>query len=230
MELWHKVKILWPLLFLLPGCSGNRDLKVSQPTPPHAKVEQAQGEGESSKGGLFVLLPEPNGQAGSIRVANAGGSQILDKAGDMTWVESFNRPPSAPRPLDEKEVANIFGDALSAQPDLPPRFVYFTLWFESDKTKLTHVSEETPSEILRTIKIRKPKEIHIVGHADRMGTDSYNLKLSSRRANFVRDFLTAKGIKSSVLFVSFQGESRLLVNTDDEVAEPLNRRVEVIIR
>lgn len=229
MKLWHRVQILWPLLFLLAGCSGNRELKVS-PSAPHAKVEQAKSAAEDSKGDLFVLLPELNGKAGSIRVANAGGSQILDKPGDTTRVEDFNRPPIAPRLLDEKGVASIFGDALSAQPDLSPRFVSFTLWFESDRTKLTYVSKETLPEILRTIKIRKPKEIHIVGHTDRVGTDSYNLKLSSRRANFVRDFLTFKGIKSSVLFVSFQGESRPLVYTEDEVAEPLNRRVEVMIR
>ena len=194
MKLWPRVQILWPLLFLLAGCSGNRDLKVS-PSAPHAKVEQAQGEAESSKGDLFVLLPEPNGKAGSIRVANAGGSQILDKPGDMTRVEDFNRPPIAPRPLDEKGVASIFGDALSAQPDLTPRFVSFTLWFESDKTRFANGSKETLLEILRTIKIRKPKEIHIVGHTDRVGTDSHNLILSSRRANFVRDFLTSKGIQ-----------------------------------
>ena len=229
MKLWHRVRILWPLLFLLAGCSGNRDLKVS-PSAPYAKVEQAQGKAEISKGDLFVLLPEANGKTGSIRVANAAGSQILDKPGDTTRVEDFSRPPIAPRPLDEKGIASIFGDALSAQPDLTPRFVSFTLWFQSNKTKLTDVSRETLPEILRTIKIRKPTEIHIVGHTDRVGTDSHNLKLSSRRANFVRDFLTSKGIKPSVLFVSFQGESMPLVFTEDEVAELLNRRVEVMIR
>ncbi len=229
MKLWHRVQILWPLLFLLVGCSGNRDLKVSI-SAPHAKVEQAQGKAESPKGDLFVLLPEPNGKAGSIRVVNAGGSQILAKPGDMTRVEDFTRSPIEPLPLDEKEVASIFGDALSAQGDLTHRFVSYTLWFESDKTKFTDGSKETLAEILRTIKIRIPQEIHIVGHTDRVGTESHNLKLSSRRADFVRRFLNSKGINSSVLFVSFQGESRPLVYTEDEVAEPLNRRVEVMIK
>jgi len=229
MKLWHKVQILWPLLFLLAGCGGNRGLKVS-PSVPLAKIEPAQGAPENSKGDLFVLLPEPNGKAGSIRVANARGVQILDKPGDMTRVEDFNRPPIAPLPLEEKEVTSIFWDALSAQPDLTPRFVSFTLWFKNNKAKPTAVSKKTLPEILRTIKIRKPKEIHIAGHTDRVGTDSYNLTLSLRRANFVRDFLTSKGIKSSILFVSFHGESRPLVYTEDEVVEPLNRRVEVMIR
>ena len=229
MKLWHRFQILWFLLFLIAGCNGNRDLKVS-PSAPYAKVEQAQGKAEISKGDLFVLLPEANGKTGSIRVANAAGSQILDKPGDTARVEDFSRPPIAPRPLDEKGIASIFGDALSAQPDLIHRFVSFTLWFESNKTKLTDASKETVPEILRVIKIRKPKEIYVVGHTDRVGTDSHNQKLSSRRANFVRDFIISKGIKSSILFGSFQGESRPLVYTEDEVAEPLNRRVEVMIR
>jgi outer membrane protein OmpA-like peptidoglycan-associated protein len=229
MKLLHRVQTLWPLLFLLAGCSGNREWKASPSAPP-AKVENAQSPAENSKGDFFVLLPDPNGKAGAIRVANAVGAQLLSKPGDMTRVEDFNRPPSAPRPLDEKEVDSIFGDALSAQPELTSRFVSFTLWFKSGKTKLTDVSKETLPEILKTIIIRKPTEIHIVGHTDRVGTDSHNLKLSSRRANFVRDFLTSQGIKPNVFFVSFQGESRPLVYTEDEVAEPLNRRVEVMIK
>jgi outer membrane protein OmpA-like peptidoglycan-associated protein len=200
------------------------------PSVPYAEVEQPQAEPESSKGDLFVLLPEPDGKAGSIRIANAGGYQILDKPGDTTRVEDFNSPPVSPQALDEKGIASIFGDALAAQPDLTPRFQSFTLWFISDKTRLTDVSKKTLPEVLRTVQARKPREIHIAGHTDRLGTGQHNLKLSSRRANFVRDFLISKGIQSSVLFVSFWGESRPLVNTEDEVAEPLNRRVEVTIR
>ncbi len=229
MKLRHRIWILWPLSFLLVGCSINRDPKVS-PSAPYAKVEQAKSEVGIAKGDLFVLLPEPNGKTGSICVANSAGSQRLTKPGDTTRVEDFNRPPIALRPLGEKGVASIFGDALSAQPDLNDRFVSLTIWFESDKTKPTNASKETLSEILGTIKIRKPKEIYIVGHTDRVGTDSHNLTLSLRRANFVRDFLISSGIKSSVLFVSFHGEWRPLVYTEDEVAKPLNRRVEVIIR
>jgi outer membrane protein OmpA-like peptidoglycan-associated protein len=229
MKVWPRVPIVLLTLFLLAGCSANRDLNVTPPAP-QVKVEQAQVEAERSKGDLFVLLSEPDGKAGAIRVVTAGGSQILDKAGDTTRVEDFNKPPMAPRPLDEKRIASIFGEALSAQPDLTPRFVSFTLWFESDKTKLTDVSKETLPEVLRTVQIRKAREIYIVGHTDRVGTDSHNLKLSSRRANFVRNFFASKGIKSSVFVVSFLGESKPLVYTEDEVPEPLNRRVEIIIR
>jgi outer membrane protein OmpA-like peptidoglycan-associated protein len=229
MKSWNRVEVLWTLLLVLAACSGNRDLKVSPSTPP-TKVEEAQPAAETPRGDLFILLPEPNGRAGSIRVATMAGSQILDKPGDTIRVEDSKRPPMIIQPLDEKGVASIFGDALAAQPDLTFRFVAFTLWFERNKPQLTEASRKTLTEILRTIQIRRPTEIHIVGHTDRVGTYQHNLKLSSRRADCVRDFLISKGVKSSVLFVSFQGESMPLVDTEDEVAEPLNRRVEVMVR
>lgn len=229
MKSWNRVQVLWTLLLVLAACSVNRDLKVSPSTPP-AKVEQARPAAETPRGDLFVLLPEPNGKAGSIRVATMAGSQVLDKPGDTIRVENSKRPPMILQPLDEKGVASIFGDALAAQPDLASRFVAFTLWFERNNPRLTQASSETLTEILRTIQIRRPTEIHIVGHTDRVGTYPHNLKLSSRRADSVRDFLISQGVESSVLFVSFQGESMPLVDTEDEVAEPLNRRVEVMVR
>jgi outer membrane protein OmpA-like peptidoglycan-associated protein len=232
MKVWYEFQIFWLMLFLLTGCSANRDLKVAQPEPeaPQTKVEQVQVEARQPKEDVFILLPEPDGKVGAIRVTNAGGSQILDKSGDTTRVKDFNRPPSAPQPLDEKEIGGIFAEAIAAQPDLSPRFVSFTLWFESDKTKLTDPSKKALPEILRAVKIRQSREIHIVGHTDRVGTDLHNLKLSSRRANFVKDFFLSKGIKSSVLLVSALGESKPLVYTEDGVAEPINRRVEIMIR
>jgi outer membrane protein OmpA-like peptidoglycan-associated protein len=233
MNASSRVQILWLLLFLVAGCSGSRDLKVSPPPAPAApqtKVEAAPPAAQSPGGELFVLLPEADGKAGSIRVATAAGVQVLDRPGEATRVEDGSRPPTPRQSLDGKEMAGIFREALAAQPEESPRFVSFTLWFENDTSKLAEISRYTLPEILKTIRTRKPSEIHITGHTDRVGTDLHNLKLSSKRANFVKASLIARGIQSSVLFVSCLGESRPLVYTEDEVAEPLNRRVEVMIR
>ncbi len=191
-------------LFLLTGCGVKRD--------------------------LIVLLPDPDGKVGAIRVTTKGGSQILDRSGYSVNVEDFNKRPIAPRPMAEDEITGAFGPALSAQPNLTGRFISFLLFFESDTTELTHKSKELLPEIVRTIQSRRSKEIYLVGHTDRVGTELYNLKLSSRRAYYIRDLLVSNGIKSSVFDVSFHGESMPLVSTEDEVAEPRNRRVEVIVR
>jgi outer membrane protein OmpA-like peptidoglycan-associated protein len=110
------------------------------------------------------------------------------------------------------------------------RFILFILYFEHDATQLTYESKDSLADVLKTIKYRKPSEVYIVGHTDLVGKEEYNLALSSKRANYVRDLLVSNGIKPNSLFVTFYGKSRPLVPTLDEVPEPRNRRVEVIVR
>jgi outer membrane protein OmpA-like peptidoglycan-associated protein len=69
----------------------------------------------------------------------------------------------------------------------------------------------------------------LFGHGDRAGTDDYNLALSRRRAEAVRDYLLDRGISAGAIerIESF-GETRLMVDTADGVAHPQNRRVEIL--
>ena len=159
-----------------------------------------------------------------------GGPKILDKPGYAVVIEDFNHPPSAPQPIDEKEITDVFGPALSTLPDPANRFVLVILYFERDTTKLTHESKDLPAEILRTIKRRQSNQVYVVGHTDLVGKEAYNTRLSQRRANYVRDLLVSSGVNPDTLFVSFYGKARPLVPTEDEVPEPRNRRVEVIVR
>jgi outer membrane protein OmpA-like peptidoglycan-associated protein len=163
-------------------------------------------------------------------VTTKGGSQALERPGYVTQIEDISKPPAVPKPLDESEIMSVFGPALSGQPDPTGRYISFLLYFVRNTSNLTHESREVLSEVTRTIKNRKSNEVYVVGHTDRVGTEEYNRELSSRRANYVRDQLVFKGIKSGTLFVSFYGEEKPLVKTEDEVPEPLNRRVEVIVR
>jgi len=204
MKSWNNGFLSWTVFCLLVGCSANRD--------------------------LIVLLPDPDGRVGAIQVTTKGGSQILDQPGYATQVHDFRQPPTAPQPIEETTITSIFGKALSAQPDPGDRFNSFILLFESDTTELRQESKELLFAIVKTIKNRQAKEIYVVGHTDRVGTELYNAGLSAKRANYVRDWLILSGIKSSSIFVSFHGETKPLVPTEDEVAEPLNRRVEVMVR
>lgn len=185
---------------------------------------------QRAKRDLIVLLPDPDGKVGNVTVTAQGGSQILDKPGYATEVENLNKTPASPRPLNEKEIKDVFGSALSAQPDLSDRFLLFILYFEHDTTKLTHESKDLFLEVLINIKNRKSNEVYVVGHTDLVGTEGYNKELSLKRASYVRELFVSNGIKPGALFVSYYGKSRPLVPTKDETPEPRNRRVEVIVR
>ena len=69
--------------------------------------------------------------------------------------------------------------------------------------------------------------IQLVGHTDTSGSDSYNQKLSMRRANVVRDAMVERGVDPNLMVVNHRGENELLVDTDDGVREPANRRTEI---
>lgn len=207
MKQWSNVLAVLIFFCLLTGCGAHR-----------------------AKRDLIVLLPDPDGKIGVVTVTTKGGSQILDKPRYATEVEDLNKPPIAPKPVTENEITHVFGPALSAQPDPAGRFISFLLYFEHNSTKLTKESKKLFPEILGTIKDRKSDEVYVVGHTDLVGTEGYNIELSSKRANYVRDLLVSGNIKLGALAVSFYGKTRPLVPTENGVPEPRNRRVEVIVR
>ncbi len=223
-KLWDTLFAVLVLFCLLMGCSQNRDLVVPSP------ASQDEPTPSLPKRDLIVLLPDPDGRVGSLQVTTEGGSLWLDKGGYGTEVEQGGSPPTEPKPLPEGEIMGLFGPALSAEPDLGERFVSFILYFESDTIKLTDQSTKMLPEIVNAIKRRKITEIYLVGHTDRLGTEAYNMGLSSRRATYVRDLLVSKGIASKAMVVSYHGEAMPAVPTEDEVPEPRNRRVEIFIR
>ncbi|GJL62169.1 MAG: hypothetical protein NPIRA04_08230 [Nitrospirales bacterium] len=175
---------------------------------------------------LVVLLESPDGTVGSIQVANAAGSQQLDKAGQAISLGSSEQALPEPFMLKEEDILEAFKDALQAKPEKP---ITYTLHFESD-TNLSQESQQLLPDIFSAIAERASPDISIIGHSDRAGSDEYNYKLSLRRATTVFDAFVRTGINPKLMEVTSHGENNPIVKTPDGVSEPLNRRVEIIIR
>ena len=71
------------------------------------------------------------------------------------------------------------------------------------------------------------RSVRIIGHTDRTGSPAARRHISLRRAEAVRDLLIARGIPARLLAASGAGDSQPLVETEDNVREPMNRRVEI---
>jgi outer membrane protein OmpA-like peptidoglycan-associated protein len=179
------------------------------------------------KKNLVVLLPDPDGKVGKIEVSNKGGTQSLTEPRQATEIKTADVSPSSPVSMKQEEVVKIFGDALSAQPDAPLRFL---LYFQSGTTELTEESQRQVSEILAAIEVRKSKDVSIVGHTDRVGSTETNYRLGLERAESIKSILLSKGVDPSGIEVTSHGEDNPLVKTEDEVAEPRNRRIEITVR
>ncbi len=71
------------------------------------------------------------------------------------------------------------------------------------------------------------ENISITGHADNVGSDEINTRLSRKRAEKVRDILVRKGVPSDQISVDFKGESQPVASNDTETGRQENRRAEV---
>lgn len=176
---------------------------------------------------LVVLLPEADGSVGEVIVTTPEGSQTLSAAGEATGVDAAGEKPVAAFALPEEELQAAFGDAIRAQPTLP---VTFILYFETGGAVLKSESAEQLPEVAQAVKARPVPDVSVIGHTDRVGSNTVNVPISLERANTVRDLLVQEGIDPAVIEVTSHGEDNPLVATEDEVAEPRNRRVEVTVR
>jgi OOP family OmpA-OmpF porin len=176
---------------------------------------------------LFVLLPDRDGKIGQIEVSTSVGSQRLDKLWESTEVVSPDRIPGRPKVMDEKEARNIFKDALEAQPKPPAVFI---IYFKSGGGELTNESLPSIPEILEAIKAQKSNHVRLIGHTDTVGSVAYNRRLSQIRAKSVADVLVSRDVDRTIIEIEFYGKEKLLIETPDGVAEPRNRRVEIIVK
>jgi outer membrane protein OmpA-like peptidoglycan-associated protein len=175
----------------------------------------------------FVLLPDPDGKVGQLEVSTSVGSQRLDKPWESTEVVSPERTPSKPKVMDEKTVRAIFKDALEAQPKPPAVFI---MYFKSGRTELTDQSLQLIPEILEAVKSQQSNYVSVIGHTDTVAPMEYNRRLSLLRAKSVADVLVSRGVDRTIIEIESYGKEKLLIETPDGVAEPRNRRVEIIVR
>ena len=105
----------------------------------------------------------------------------------------------------------------------------FLVHFGFDSDALSAGTMQIIDDAVATAEKHGIVDFSVTGHADRAGPEAYNLDLSLRRANAVRDALINRGVKASGISVAGRGEAEPAVPTNDGVREPANRRVEIIL-
>jgi outer membrane protein OmpA-like peptidoglycan-associated protein len=174
-----------------------------------------------------VLVQDADGKVGQITVTTRGGAKTLTVQNTAVEVTASEKSPSDPKTLDQSQIDALFTDSLKALPLEP---VSFLLYFLNNSTELTAESKACIPEVLTLFNKRKFYEISIIGHTDTTGSDEYNMGLSFARAKAVRDILLSRSIRSDQLELRYHGKRDPLVPTGDNVIEPRNRRVEIIVK
>ena len=130
----------------------------------------------------------------------------------------------------------LLAAACSSEPPPPPpppppvaAPQSFMVFFDWDRSNLSQQAVQTIGQAAAAFKSRGSARITATGHTDTSGPENYNMALSLRRANAVKDQLVREGIAANQIVVVGRGETQPLVPTADGVREPQNRRVEIVL-
>lgn len=93
-------------------------------------------------------------------------------------------------------------------PVMEPVWLSADALFDFDSDHLKPAGRERLSGLLQQLRsASETQDIRVAGYTDRIGSDSYNLSLSRRRAEAMRDYLVAHGIPASAIHVDGRGKA-----------------------
>lgn len=170
---------------------------------------------------LVVVLPEEDGSIGGVVLSIAGGGDlVLDKpfaAGSDSGAVA----------VGEGEIREAFSSALSARPIAPS---FFKVLFDSGSSRINPAGMDVVQKVVADIRARPVAEVVLIGHADALGGDAANTRLSRRRARAIRAAITAELDTADEVEFEIDGLGERALEIPTQGNEPGNRRVEVTVR
>lgn len=160
------------------------------------------------------------GEYNAVLTGGRNYSITADKEGYLFYSENFNVPKKIMNQDIRKDIA------LSPIARGKTRLLIF---FDFDKSTLQSESKPELARLKKFMNDNPSVNVELQGHTDDQGTDDYNLKLSSDRANAVKQYLEDAGVDGDRITTKGFGESQPLVQGTSDEARAKNRRVELVI-
>ena len=174
-----------------------------------------------------VILLDSGKSQNAIIVSTDGGDQKLDKVGAYVDLKDKETMPSEPKIMSKKEISNRFLNVLNS---IPKKAKSHILYFKPNSTELMDVSKKILLEAYANIKKRTPCIVDIIGHTDTVGSNEVNIKVSLKRAKYIKSLIKKEHFNITSMKAKGYGEEDLQVHTNDNVDEAKNRNVEILIK
>ena len=136
---------------------------------------------------------------------------------NLRW---FVSPASAPPPPPPAALP----PPPPPQPLPPPVMTNYVVFFDFNRSELTPEAMQVVASAAANAKATGMVHIRVTGHTDTVGSASYNMRLSERRALAVKSQLVADGVPDDEITTIGKGFNDPLVPTGPNVREPQNRR------
>jgi outer membrane protein OmpA-like peptidoglycan-associated protein len=177
---------------------------------------------------INALKPTPQSLHGA---ATRGIRPLAPSAGsdDVVPASAGSPTPAAPKAATHTVTRASAPAPAAGAAEAPSVNLYVP--FENGSAELTPAAIAALDELGKALSSASLSgfKFRIEGHTDTVGSKTYNMTLSDRRAAAVSAYLEQKyGVKADRLETVGMGSSHLLVPTPDQTPEPRNRRVTVV--
>jgi len=149
------------------------------------------------------------------------GAVVGGAAGAIIGRQMDKQAQELENELEEAEIARV-GEGIVVTFDSG-------LLFDFDSAELQPSAKSNLAELSESLREYDNTELMIVGHTDDIGEDTYNDRLSVRRAESASAYLFEQGISSTRVTTMGKGETDPIATNDTDDGRQLNRRVEVVI-
>jgi OOP family OmpA-OmpF porin len=158
------------------------------------------------------------GTAAGVPVDAKGCPRDTDTDGVVDYLDSCARTPIGTR-VDARGCP-LAGERIA---------IVTNINFDFDHTDVRGDVKIRLSRVIQLLQEMPPIHVQIVGHTDDVGSAQYNLALSLRRAEAVRDYIVTRGVDGARLSVAGRGKSEPLVSNSTPQGRAVNRRVEFVV-
>jgi outer membrane protein OmpA-like peptidoglycan-associated protein len=139
--------------------------------------------------------------------------------------EVHSTPPASDQGAPANQAAPAPQASAAPQASTPPvQQATYTVYFDFDSWVLSGEAMSVLQRAIADARAGGQPKIVVVGHTDTVGSADYNMGLSLKRAEIVRDALVDMGARREAIQISGVGKTDLAVQTGDNVREPKNRR------
>lgn len=171
---------------------------------------------DTDKDGVADYLDQENNSVAGVAVDSRGKMVDLNRNGVPDEIERYVsskvEKEKTPEEINKSTLQTLINDQ------------YIAVFFETNKTIPTNVSTEGLNFIRTYLKTNPNESVYVIGHADEIGTEEKNKKLSEERAKATREILIKSGIDGKRLIILAEGEDNS-VDKDSKKSRDLVRKV-----
>ena len=148
-------------------------------------------------------------------------------AGCATETPKPEAPKPAPAPAPAPTPAPRAAEVPKPKP-MAEKVTFSTdVLFDFDRAVIKPEGQQKLDELQGRMRGVSVEVVIAIGHADRLGGDAYNQRLSVRRADAVKAYLTSKGTEQNRVYTEGKGKKQPVADNRTREGRAKNRRVEI---